>query len=140
MHKFGADSLGNQPRRAGSLVYSSQFLQKSRFLWVSEGQGRGRQSFGEKKVNILPLCRWSWHRSLFFAGPLLLAIERAGFLDPVSFLTNRNWHDSSQTQRFPLLSKPEAPELGKALSRPWESVCVQSAVCLPPFFWEYFPR
>lgn len=36
---------------------------------VSEGQGRGRQCFGEKKVhNILPFCRWSWHRSLFFAG------------------------------------------------------------------------
>lgn len=58
--------------------------------------------------------------SFFSAGALLLVIERIGFLDPVSFLTNRHWHDSSQTQRFPLLSKPEVPELGKASSRPWE--------------------
>lgn len=36
--------------------------------------------------------------------------------------------------RFPLLSKPEAPELGKASSRPWESVCVCSTKSLlPPF-------
>ena len=36
---------------------------------VSEGQGRGRQSFGEKKVdNILPFCRWPWQRSLFVLG------------------------------------------------------------------------
>lgn len=35
----------------------------------SEGQGRGRQSLGEKKVdNILPFCRWSWQRSLFLLG------------------------------------------------------------------------
>lgn len=108
---------------------------------VSEGQGRGRQSLGEKKVNnILPFHRWSWHRSLFFAGPLLLVIERIGFLDPVSFLTNRNWHGSSQTQRFPLLSKPEAPELGKASSRPWESLCEPSAVPSPSVVWKYFPR
>lgn len=44
-----------------------------------------------------------------FAGPLFLVMERIGFLAPVSFLTNRNWRDSSQTQRFPLLSKREAP-------------------------------
>lgn len=42
--------------------------------------------------------------------------------------------------RFPLLSKPEAPELGKASSRPWESVCVQCEVPSPSVFWEYFPR
>lgn len=44
-----------------------------------------------------------------FAGPFFLVNERIGFLAPVSFLTNRNWRDSSQTQRFPLLSKREAP-------------------------------
>lgn len=41
--------------------------------------------------------------------------------------------------RFPLLSKPEAPELGKASSRPWESVCVQCEVPSLFVFWEYFP-
>lgn len=76
---------------------------------VSEGQGGGHSSFGEKKVDdILPFCRCGG-RGLCFAGPLLLVIERIGFLAPVSFLTNRNWRGSSQTQRFPLLSKREAP-------------------------------
>lgn len=62
--------------------------------------------------------------SIFFAGSSLLVIERIGFLVPVSFLTNRNWHGSSQTQRFPLLSKPEAPELGKKHHPDRGSQCV----------------
>lgn len=92
---FGVDSLGQQPCRAGALVESSQFLQKSRFLWVwfLKVKAEVASVLRRRKFTTSFLFSDGHGTGLYFS----LVVERIGFLVPVSFLTNRNWHDSSQT-------------------------------------------